>query len=63
MERTIQLPEDLLAQMDGDERARVEGLGWHDLLRYGREKGLESGYTEAGIPDVVREWRREQHSR
>jgi metal-responsive CopG/Arc/MetJ family transcriptional regulator len=75
MERTISLPDDLLAQIEGTAaqqgksldqwleetlRAELEDRSWRDLLEYGRNKGRESGYTEADIPRVVKEWRSEQ---
>jgi metal-responsive CopG/Arc/MetJ family transcriptional regulator len=75
MERTISLPDDLLAQIEGTAaqqgksldqwleetlRAQLEDRSWRDLLEYGRNKGRESGYTEADIPRVVKEWRSEQ---
>ena len=78
MERTISLPDDLLAQIEGTAaqqgmsldrwleetlRAQLEDRSWRDLLDYGRRKGRESGYTESDVPDVVNEWRREQRSR
>lgn len=43
------------------EEALREGLKertWQDLLGYGRETGRASGYTEADIPDIVRNRRR-----
>jgi predicted transcriptional regulator len=43
------------------EAALREGLKertWQDLLEYGRETGRASGYTEADVPDVVRNRRR-----
>ena len=44
-------------------RKGLEERSWQDLLAYGRERGRESGITEEQVPDVVREWRREQHGR
>jgi metal-responsive CopG/Arc/MetJ family transcriptional regulator len=78
MERTISLPEDLLVQIEGtaarqgkslDEfleetlRAEMDDRSWRELLEYGRQKGRESGYTEADMPELVKTWRREQRSR
>jgi predicted transcriptional regulator len=45
------------------EQALLKGLEeqkWQDLLAYGRETGRASCYTEAEVPRVVKEWRREQ---
>jgi hypothetical protein len=36
---------------------------WQDLLAYGRETGRASGYSEEDVPQVVKEWRREQRAR
>ncbi len=62
MERTISLPDDLIAQMEGTTarqgkgldqwleetpRAQFEDRSWHDLLEYGRRKGIESAYAGA----------------
>lgn len=75
MERTITLSDDLLAQIEGTAAqqgksldqwleetlpAQLEDHSWLDLMEYGRKKGLESGYTEAEVPRVVKEWRSEQ---
>ena len=74
MERTIRLPDDLLAQIEGSAaqqgqsldqwleetlRAQFEDRSWRDLLEYGRTKGRESGYTEADVPNLIKQWRRE----
>ncbi len=71
----VHVPDDLLAQMQTaahgqgktvDElaeealRAHLDDRKWQDLLAYGRQRGLESGYTEADIPDLVKDYRREQ---
>ncbi|HXE62136.1 MAG TPA: hypothetical protein VN519_01270 [Bryobacteraceae bacterium] len=78
MERTISLPDDLLAQVEGTAsrqgknvdqwlegvvRAELEDRRWRELLEYGRQKGRESDYRESDVPDVVREWRRENPGR
>jgi hypothetical protein len=44
-------------------RAHLEDRQWQDLRAYGRQKGLESGYAEADIPDLVEDYRREQKQR
>jgi metal-responsive CopG/Arc/MetJ family transcriptional regulator len=76
--RTVSLPDDLITQIEGtvarqgksvDQwieetlRAQLEERSWQDLLEYGRRTGLESGYTEASVPELVKQWRREQRSR
>jgi metal-responsive CopG/Arc/MetJ family transcriptional regulator len=73
MERTISLPDELLAQIEGtaaqqgksvDEwieeslRAHIEERPWRDLLEYGRETGQASGYSETDVPGIVRKRRR-----
>jgi hypothetical protein len=73
MERTINLPDDLIAQIEGTVaqqgksvdtwieetlRAQLEERSWQDLLAYGRQKGLESGYTEEDVPAIVKARRR-----
>jgi hypothetical protein len=74
MERTITLPDDLLAQIEGtvaqrgkslDQwleetlRAQLADRSWRDLMEYGRNKGRDSGYTESDVPRLVKEWRSE----
>jgi predicted transcriptional regulator len=44
-------------------RKGLEDRAWQDLLEYGRENGQRSGYKESDVPDLVREWRREQGRR
>jgi hypothetical protein len=44
-------------------RKGLEEVVWQDLLAYGRENGQRSGYKESDVPDLVREWRREQRNR
>lgn len=44
-------------------RKGLEERVWQDMLEYGRENGKRSGYKESDVPDLVREWRREQRSR
>jgi hypothetical protein len=78
VERTINVPDDLLARIEStvaqqgksvDQwieealRAQLEDRAWQDLLAYGREKGLASGYSEEDVPRVVKEWRREHRAR
>jgi plasmid stability protein len=73
--QNIHLSDELLAELqtkaaaDGktvDELAEetlrkgLEDRSWQELLEYGRERGRASGYTEEQIPDVVKQWRREQ---
>ena len=41
-------------------RRGLEDQSWQELLAYGRQRGSASGYSEADIPRVVRDWRREQ---
>lgn len=78
MQRTFSLPDDLVMQIEAtaalqgknlDEwlektlRANLEREDWSDLLAYGRQKGVESGYTEQDVPQVVEDWRRDQRGR
>ena len=78
MERTINLSDELLSEVEGvalsqgrtvDQfvedalRAQMEDRKWQDLLAYGRQKGMESGYTSADVPRLVKEWREEQRGR
>ena len=78
VERTINVPDDLLVRIEGtvaeqgktvDQwieealRAQLEERVWQDLLAYGRERGLASGYSEEDVPHVVKEWRREHRAR
>jgi hypothetical protein len=78
MERTIILPDDLLAQIEGTAarqgksldqwieeslRAQMEERSWRDLLDYGQQTGRESAYTESEVPQLVKAWRHEQRSR
>jgi len=73
VERTIRLPDDLFAQIEGTAaqqgksldqwleetlRAQIEDRSWRDLLEYGRQTGRESGYTEADVPGIVKARRR-----
>jgi predicted transcriptional regulator len=44
-------------------RKGLEDRQWQDLQAYGLETGRASGYTEADVPRVVKEWRREQRGR
>ena len=36
-------------------RKGLEERAWQDLLAYGRERGEASGYSEAEVPEIVRE--------
>jgi metal-responsive CopG/Arc/MetJ family transcriptional regulator len=78
VERTINVPDDLLARIESTVAqqgksvdqwieeallAQLEDRAWHDLLAYGREKGLASGYREEDVPRAVKEWRREHRAR
>ena len=48
------------------EEALRKGLGdraWQHLLEYGRETGRASGYTEADVPDIVRNRRKTNSQR
>ena len=73
--RTISLPDDLIPGIEDaaisqgktvDQwveatlRARLEWRSWQDLLAYGRENGRTSGYSEADVPELIQQWRREQ---
>lgn len=39
-------------------RKGLEERQWQDLLAYGRETGQASGYTDADVPEIVRNRRR-----
>jgi len=41
-------------------RKGLEEQSWQALLAYGEERGRASGYTGEDVPNVVKEWRREQ---
>jgi hypothetical protein len=74
----VHIPDDLLAELRAraqaegrtlDEivehalRAGLNERAWQDLLAYGRERGQASGISEEQVPEVVKEWRREQWER
>jgi hypothetical protein len=74
MQNNIHVPDELLAELHAkaavegksvDEvatealRMGLEDRSWRNLLEYGRQKGLESGYTEADVPGIVKQWRGE----
>ena len=44
-------------------RKGLEERTWKDLFAYGRKTGKESGYAEEDVPELVKEWRREQRGR
>jgi hypothetical protein len=73
MERTIHLPDELLAQIEGTAaqqgksldqwieeslRAHMAERTWRDLLDYGHQTGQVSGYSEADVPGIVKKRRR-----
>ncbi len=75
MQNNIHVPDELFAELEAKAelegksvddlvsetlRKGLEDDSWRDLLEYGRRKGLESGYTEADVPDLVKQWRRER---
>ena len=35
-------------------RKGLEERSWQDLLEYGRQAGLASGYVEAHLPDIIK---------
>jgi len=39
-------------------RKGLEDRAWQDLLEYGRETGRASGYSEADVPEIVKNRRR-----
>src|SRR5260370_42210008 len=39
-------------------RKGLEDRAWQDLLAYGLQTGRESGYTEADVPEIVKNRRR-----
>jgi hypothetical protein len=44
-------------------RKGLEERTWEDLFAYGRKTGNPSGYAEEDVPEIVKEWRREQRGR
>jgi hypothetical protein len=44
-------------------RNGLKEKSWQELLDYGLERGKASGYTEDQVPEVVREWRKENRGR
>jgi hypothetical protein len=44
-------------------RKVLEERTWEDLFAYGRKTGNPSGYAEEDVPEIVKEWRREQRGR
>jgi metal-responsive CopG/Arc/MetJ family transcriptional regulator len=42
-------------------RAFLRKRRWQDLLSYGEQKGAESGILEEDVPEIIHQWRREQH--
>ena len=39
-------------------RRGLEERAWHDMLEYGLRTGCASGYTEADVPEIVKNRRR-----
>jgi len=39
-------------------RTGLEERSWQDLLEYGRQTGRASGYTEADVPEIVKNRRK-----
>jgi hypothetical protein len=77
-QNNLHVPEELLTELQTKARAEgktvdelaeealrkgLEDRAWQELFEYGRETGRKSGYTEADVPRLIREWRREQRSR
>jgi hypothetical protein len=71
-QNNLHVPDDLLATLEAKAaeqgttvdqlaeeafRKGLEDRDWQDLLAYGRERSLASGYTEEDVPRLVREWR------
>lgn len=72
-ENSIHVSDELLADLEAQaasegktvdelaEEALRKGLeerSWQDLLEYGRQTGRASGYTEADVPEIVKNRRR-----
>lgn len=72
-QNNLHIPEDLLAELQeravvqgksvdalAEEALRkgLEDTAWRDLMEYGRKTGLESGYTEADVPEIIQRRRR-----
>jgi hypothetical protein len=74
----VRLPEDLLAELEAQAESRgltpdelaVETLraglrqqSWQAKVARWQEYGKASGHTADDVPDVLRQWRNEQHGR
>ena len=72
-QNNLHVPDELLAELQAkaaaegktvDELAEealrkgLEDRGWQELLEYGRETGRASGYSEADVPEIIRNRRR-----
>jgi predicted transcriptional regulator len=44
-------------------RVGLKEQSWQELLRYGLDRGKVSGYTEDEVPDIVKDWRKENRRR
>lgn len=77
-QNNVHVSDDLLAELQAKAKAEgktvdelaedalrkgLEERSWQELLAYGQERGRASGYTEEDVPQVVKEWRREQRGR
>jgi hypothetical protein len=72
-QNNLHVPDELLAELQAEaaaagktvdelaEEALRKGLEdrkWQDLLDYGRQTGVASGFTEEDVPEIVRNRRR-----
>ena len=77
-ENNLHIPDELLTQLQAKAaaegktleeiteetiRAGLRERSWEETLAYGRERGRASGIPEDQVPDIVKEWRREQRER
>jgi hypothetical protein len=76
-QNNLHVPDELLAELQSKAEAEgktvdklaeetlrkgLEDRAWQELLAYGQERGLASGYTEEDVPRVVRENRQRHRS-
>jgi hypothetical protein len=40
-------------------RVGLKERSWQELLGYGLDRGTVSGYSEGEVPDVVKDWRKQ----
>ncbi|MGO9261902.1 MAG: ribbon-helix-helix protein, CopG family [Bryobacteraceae bacterium] len=72
-QNNLHVPDELLAELQAKAAAEgktvdklaeealrkgLEDRAWQELLEYGRETGRASAYTEADVPEIIRNRRR-----